>query len=435
MKLPSVARLLRANVLLAAASFVTSVLLARTLEPEARGVLANVILWPTFLAHISLCGVPVYLSREMAGRPENAAAYYRRGYIALFIAIGLAILLYAALLVVGADVVGAGAGPAGTLIAILIIPFSAWNALQVQMELGRMSIGSYTFACGSFTIVYLLSIAGLWAVQSRDLGAYLGAFVIAAAAGAVSTHWLINRSLSYVRAQQPLGESLWETFRASAPFAVSVGLIALASSADRIAISLFFDAHALGVYVVALALTQVQSIINEAVSPLFFASMARNDHIAQTDPGWLAMKLRQSLLINAGICAALVIAAPVLVPLIYGRLYEPALPILSLLLPAMCARGMMRPFEEVLKGINRPLGQSLAITVITGVFFPSAAVGAWFGSVRGVALALLAASLAGLVMAAVLVSRECRINLSQLVALRVGDVAGLFSEFRRMVEG
>jgi O-antigen/teichoic acid export membrane protein len=435
MKLPAVARLLQANVLLAAASFVTSVLLARTLEPEMRGVLANVILWPQFLSHIAMWGVPLYLSREMASRPEHAAAYYRQGYAALGVTTLVAIAIYCGLLWLGgvAVVSGSSLGLTGAMFAVLIIPFSAWNALQVQMELGRKSIGTYTFARGSFTAVHLVLVAGLVLAGSHDPETYLWAFIAAAVVAAVATHWLVNGALVKLSPVPAHGETVIQTFRASAPFALSIALIALSGSADRIAISLFFDAHALGVYVVALALSQVQSVVNEAISPLFFTSMAQKDHAAQTEPGWLAQRLRQSMLVNAAICAALIVAAPVLVPLIYGRAYEPALPIVTLLLPAMCARAMMRPFEEVLKGMNRPLSQSLAISAITGVFFAGAAVAAWFGSVLGVVAALLLASLTGLAIVAVLVSRACDIGLNQLLVPKLGDIVDLFAQLRRLL--
>jgi O-antigen/teichoic acid export membrane protein len=437
MKFPSAARLLVANVLLASGNFFTSVLLARALDPQVRGVLANVALWPTLLSHIGLCGVHMHLSLKAAASPRHVRACYRQGYRALLISVAFATSSYVILRITIGTRIISDLGALAVLAALLIIPFSAWNALQGQMELGRKSIATYNFARGSFSIAYLVLVTLLFATESHQALPYLWAFVIAAAIAAIATHWVIDRAtrsaLSEMTIQIADRESLLATFTASTPFALSIGLNTVAFSADRMAISLFFDAEALGIYVVALALSQIQSVVTEAISPLFFSAAARIDHVAHTEPGWLAMRLRQSILINVAICGAVMTAAPALLPLVYGAAYNSALPLVMLLLPATCARAMMRPFEELLRGMNQPLSQSLAIAANSGVFFLGAAIAASMGSVLGVALALLVASATGLIMAATQVAINRTTDLPQVLLPRIEDMTGLLAELRRII--
>lgn len=428
-------RLLSINVLNAGVIFATSVLLARVLTPDGRGDLANLILWPAFLSHIFLAGVHVFLSRATANRPEDAARNYRTGLMALTLACSLAVVVYGIGIFCAILFQGEKFDITATIIATLIIPLSAWNTMQIQMELGRHNLGAYNYGRASFAFAHFSLVAVFWFSHLRAPIDYLWAFIVAALFAAVSTHILIHRALL----RQPSGSTsedtarLGETFRTAWPFGLSVALITLASTADKIVVNLFFDAYAMGVYVIALALSQVQSVVNEAVSPLFFARVAQKDRIDKIESDWLGMRLRQSIVINGSIGAGMVLIAPFLIPLVYGQVYVDSISIVILLAPAMCLRSMMRPFEEVLRGGNRPLSQSFAIMIMTGVFAVGAALAAWAGSLQGVVLSLFMASLTGLGLVVTAVSRESGLSLVKLILPSFNDVAILLSEIWRMI--
>jgi O-antigen/teichoic acid export membrane protein len=440
-RLPSVARLLSMNVGVALATFLTSVLLARSLDPAGRGDLANIVLWPTFLAQIGLCGIPTYLARGIAQDPMRAAKLYQFGYRAMAISSVGTIVAYLCIVRFAGLSNTSALGWSMPLFAAVIIPFSAWNALQVQMELGRQGIGTYSWARASFAIAHFTLVAALWLFQARTAAHYLGAFVIAACFAAVSTHVVIKNSLVSVPGEMKGGdhtvaaETMTATFGAAWPFAVTTIVMAIAATADRIAVGSGFDSTTMGLYVIALALSQVQGVVNDAVSPLFFSRVAQNDQIANADQKWLGMRLRQAVLINASISASLLLAAPILIPAIYGNAYRDALQVIYLLVPAMCLRSMMQPFQEVLRGGNQPLSQSTAAVTMTGVFIVVAALAIWFHSIEGVAAALLISSFVGLIVMARSVGKASGLTLMQVVIPRPADAVGLLTEMRRLVRG
>lgn len=436
-RLPAVGRLLSMNVGVAAATFATGIILARSLDPAARGDLANVILWPMLLSNLALGGIHIHLSRVTAQRPQDAAHNYRVGYRALFLSSVVALAAYAAILAVAGHTAVSGLGLAAALAAAWIMPFSSWNGLQVQMELGRQSIGTYSWARTSFAVAHLVLVAGLCLAQWHSPSAYLWAFILAAISAAVSSHVVIGRTLNATMAPAAPADpgvspqTVFCAFRAAWPFAVSTGFIVLATSVDRAAVSVAFDARTMGLYVIALSLSQVQSVLTDALSPLFFARVAQRDSISGSDPAWLAMRLRQTVLINVCISAGLLMVSPVLLPVIYGSAYRDSLQVLYLLVPAMSVRSMMQPFQEVLKGGNLPMSQSFAITVMTAIFGAGALVAAWAHSLPGVAAALLISSLAGLSIVAFEVSKECGLGSRHLLVPRWKDALGLWVEIKR----
>lgn len=428
LQLRTATQLFRANVLVAAANFATSVLLARALDPDGRGELVNIILWPVLLSHFALAGVHMSLSRATAAKPTDAAKNYRAGLVAISLTSGLAIVLYGVAYLWSDQAKQAPHVLSGALFAALIIPFSAWNAFQIQMELGRHNLAYYNYGRASFAIGHLALVGILWFTAAELPNGYLFAFIATTMFAAVSTHVLIQHKLPTTDITGSTSPPLIDTFRTASPYALSAALITLATSADKITISLLFDARALGLYVVALGLAQVQSVFNEAVSPLFFARLAKKDRIDEVDPAWLGMRLRQTIIINGSIGLIMILTAPFLLPFIYGDAYSEATSLVMILVPAMCVRSMMRSFEEVLKGGNQPLSQSIAIITMTAVFASGAGIAAWAGTLYGVAFAQLIATLTGLGLVANAVARAASMRAANLLLPTAKDFSVLLSE-------
>ena len=57
-------KLLRLNSILALSGLAVSIMLARALEPELRGLLASILLWVGFASNVGLAGIHLYLSRS-----------------------------------------------------------------------------------------------------------------------------------------------------------------------------------------------------------------------------------------------------------------------------------------------------------------------------------------------------------------------------------
>jgi O-antigen/teichoic acid export membrane protein len=425
---------LSANVLIAALTFLTSVTQARALDPTGRGELAIFLLWPGIVAHLSMMGTHLYLARESGRNPANVRQHYRLGYMILATFCSVASLAWVGICLT-TPVLGSPLSTTVIVLTALIIPLTAWNAMQVQIELGRSSFQTYNLARIGFSVIYVVLILALSAANLHSATAFLAAFTAAAGIAAIGAQIVIARSVAQTVIPQTVQRSptlvqLWE---GAWPYAISTALLAVSSMVDRMVISTFFDARTMGLYVVAIAMSQLQSVINEAISPLFFARSGQVKAMATMDREWLFRRLRQTIIINAIISLFLVAAVPILLPLIFGKAYSGAMLIALLLVPAAGLRSMMRPFEEVLKGSGQANSQSVAIFSMMGVFLAGGLVAIMNNSIPGVAGSMILAALAGLFIVAGRLAQILSVPMKTLLAPRLGDLVALRYDIQRFV--
>ena len=278
-RFPNAFRLLSVNITLAGTTVLTSVILARALDPEERGFLATIILWPMLLSHLALMGVHLQLGRLVNKASHQIGALYNHGLIAIFLSISA---MTAVWIIIDLTT---PVWPVDEnldfywvylLLCASIIPCSAWNAFQIQLELGRGALLTYHFARISFAILHLVMIGVLWLAGLAEPLYFLACFAVAAALASLLSNFIIiatqatGRTLSYPENTDSSNAlSLISTYRAAWPFAVSTATVSLMSMADRLLLSIFFDAQTMGLYVIAIAVTQLQGVINEAIAPLF----------------------------------------------------------------------------------------------------------------------------------------------------------------------
>lgn len=441
-RLPQAFRLLSVNIALAGATLLTSVILARALDPAGRGVLAIIIVWPMLLSHLALIGVHLHLGRIAGQARHPVTALYKHGLVAISLPVAAATAIWIAIdLVTPTWPVEEDLNRYWVylLLCASIIPFSAWNALQVQVELGRGALVNYYFARTSFAIIHLLLIGILWLVGPAEPLYFLVCFGLAAALSTVLSNAIILASQVNGRTVPgadeiiaPQAMSLASTYRSALPFAVSTATVAFMSMADRLLVSVFFDVQTMGLYVIAIALTQMQSVTNEAIAPLFYTRLARHATLREVNLDWLAKRTRQSVAINSVIAGGLMVVAPILLPLVFGSAYAGSMSFVVILVPAMALRGAMRPFEEILKGGNKPLGQAATIATMSFVFAVGGAAAVWYGSPHGVAFALVLANFAGLTLVVRRVSLHTGLGTGRLLVPRTRDVVELSSEIAKI---
>ncbi len=203
---PSV-NLLQLNGAIAVAGLLTSVALARALGPEARGVLAIMMLWPISIANVGLLGTHLYLSRQAAKEPRDAGDLYSLGRkAAIFLSVPSMLAL---VLVVWLSPLRNTYDQITLLLALIIIPFSMWNAIQVQVELGRNNIRNLAVARGGFTGFYLIVVLLLWAGGIHTADMFLAGVLLVAAVSPIIAAWVISRSLPSARpvSSEPSGIS------------------------------------------------------------------------------------------------------------------------------------------------------------------------------------------------------------------------------------
>lgn len=444
-RVPDVVWNLLTNIALAVANFLISILLARALSPTGRGDLAAALVWPTVISHLALMGIHLQIGRMIGRASHRARNYYRHAFFSAGLFVALSSLAW---IVVNLTLPVPGISGDLVLIAVTtgIILFSAMNAMQITIELGRNSIGTYNLCRIAFTGFYSLSVLGLFFWGYNSYPVFLVAFAGATVFAAVTAQIVIRRSIGRLErtasasaaidqvSQTPLSLRLTDTVRDAWPFALSTALLASATTADKVIVSSLFDAHTMGIYVIAMTMSQLQMVVNEAISPLFFVRAGAHTKIENIDFGWLSQRTRQSIIINLSICIGLTATLPVMLPLFFGSAYSESLILAAMLIPAVGVRSMMRPFEEVLKGGGRAHSQSRAILLMLLVFVGGSLYAAHLGSVLGVAVAMLVSSVAGLIFVVVSVADQFSKSPHHFILPRSSDFGMLLHSALRIIK-
>jgi len=309
-------------------ALVSTVITARILGPQGRGVIAaatsSVAVFVTF-GHLSLANVVVYL----AGRGERARV--------LPVVTGSLLAITAAMTILGWTICGAIYGltagrafqnitPSVLLIAFAALPFLLWlengNSLLVVIgDLKRLNVAQLA---GTTIGILLVALA---------VGVMKGGVAAALAATLVSSIVVVGLGLTRV-------------LRESRPLAISRNTIGeLLGGGVRLhlgAVGTFFFTHAgvlflnqfrpvaeAGYFQLAMQLTTATQIVPMAVAVVAYSLVARDGpDIAWREHRGLVMQTMLYATIAAG---GSYFIAPVIVPLLAGNSFAPAVPLFRIL--------------------------------------------------------------------------------------------------------
>ena len=422
-RLPIPLQIALVNLVLAAATFATGIILARALGPHGRGVYGALFLWALTAANIFAWGTQMTLAREAAQRPERARAVYRAAYrLALIGGLAGAATFLA---VVVPLTLGDRDYPLWMVgVAAVIVPFTIPNAFQIQIELGRARFGSYNVVRSLFAGGNLLTVAALWLAGVRDAGTFLAVLAVMALGASLAAALSIRPSLRDLPKDDDI--QLGPTLRRSTPLALTMLIAGVAQQSDKLFASALFEPQVIGLYLVAATLAQVQGMAGEALAQMFFARGAALPDLASVDREWLAQRLRQTILLYAGLCVVGLVLLPPLVPLIYGRAFAGATDLLYVLLPGLALQGMNRPFEEFLRGLNRAAVLARMAIVLITIIAGFALAARFAGSIALLPWGVVCGFAVSVMIAAWTLAREMKLPLTRLLVPLPSDAANLW---------
>jgi len=170
------------------------------------------------------------------------------------------------------------------------------------------------------------------------------------------------------------------------------------------------DARALGIYVVAIAFSNLPRFVAQSIGSVAFPRIASADSEAAR---WATTirAARIGVLAIAAFTAALIVALPVLIPLLFGDEFRDAIGVGRILLLAAFFLSTHRLLTELARGLGRP-GYGSITEVVNGlVFFAGVLVFATPASENGIALAVLAGGIASSLLLSLLLIRLKRLPL------------------------
>jgi PST family polysaccharide transporter len=334
---------------------VSTLVLARLLVPEQFGLVAIAMVFVSYADSISDAGVAqalVYLPRTIG----NARA-------ALLCAVTSGMLLLAAA-VFGAPLIAAlfDEPDAAPLIRLLGISLLASGIASVPEALLRRELQFRRI--GSAAMLRAVAVASVSIVLA------------ATGAGAVSLVWgTIAGSVTYAlttwafaRPDVQLWRARWTEVRAvvgyGLPAAGGILLSALIFNIDYLIVGRALGAESLGLYTMAfrmpeLLIINVFFVVSSVTFPLYSRARSEPDRLRR---GYLSSVRLQA---TYGVCAGVGVAAvaPVLVPVLLGSRWEPAVGALVALALYAALRSLGAGANDLYKAMGRP-GLSVGISLI-----------------------------------------------------------------------
>ena len=164
---------------------------------------------------------------------------------------------------------------------------------------------------------------------------------------------------------------------------------------DQAIVGIFISRRALGLYVVAVAFTNLPRFLSQSIGLVAYPHFAAMRDAHDRARGVIRFVGMTLLLCGASIIV-IELALPTLVPFLFGKAFEDAVGVAQILLISALLFGIRRVLSECARGAGRPALGSVAEAISLISLFPALSLFFHSGA-KGVALALVVAAAAGLI--------------------------------------
>jgi len=338
-----------ARLIILAMNLATGILTANLLGAEGRGEQGAMALWPTVLMPILVIGLPmslIYNSR----RSKRFAADFFYGAIGIALVLGTAGGIVAALAI---PLILTGYGPDVVFCAqtlLLMMPLSLCNTLVYNVYESRGEFGYINIAMLGQTLatLVLLAVLGYMGELTSVRSAYC--YVLPPLCFALVFGIRIVRGMpfSFRRAKVAARRMIGYGLRSYGMDVMGV----LSANLDQILLVTLLAPAELGMYVVAASLARMLHMISGSASMVLFPKVAAQplDQVMT----YVSISSRVTTTITGLVALALALAAPILLPAIYGPDFAAAVYIFPILLAESVLSGTIKIIGQGLMGSGRP---------------------------------------------------------------------------------
>jgi O-antigen/teichoic acid export membrane protein len=346
-------------------TLITGVMTARFLAPAGRGEQAAMVMWPQLLAYSMTLGIPMslryYLRRNPSEQPQlTAAALALAGALGLIAGLVGVLLIPRWLSQYDPSVIAFALG------LLVLVPVEMVNLVFIALLHARGEFATANHIAlipPTTTLVILLVLVGL-----RDVNPYSStlAYVVPSALTLVWMLWRLHPILALQRRGLALSARRLLHY-GSRSYGIDL-LSVLSMQIDQVLVVGLLTAGSMGIYTVALSVSRVLAIIHTSVNTVLFpkaASLDIDEIIAMTNR---AARLSATTTLLAAL--ALIIVAPLVIPLLYGGAFLAAVPIAQLLAIEVVLGGTAGVLGQAFLAAGRPIIVTLVQAVGLGTCVP-----------------------------------------------------------------
>jgi O-antigen/teichoic acid export membrane protein len=322
---------------------------ARQLGPQNRGYFALLILWPVVLTALGGLGVPASLPFFIASNPAGARQVIHAISKFAFIQIACLVAMHAGILMLflrgkPQQVVIAG------LLSIFTVPASLGIEYVLATLQGQQRYKAFNVLRVVPTTWYTVAVLGSFVLRHGDLPIVMLSWVSSYLMAVLIGIALLHRSL-------PRGQGNPVPLKHLLRFSV-VGLLGSISPIetfrlDQAVIGILLSPLALGLYVVALAFTNLPRFLAQSIGAVAYPHIAARAH-QQNRERLVWQFFAFSSIACTLVVVSLVLAVPVLLPAFFGKPFAAAIPLAQILLIGSLFLSARRTLTDGARGLGLP---------------------------------------------------------------------------------
>lgn len=347
-----------------ALTFIFYIILARMLGPEEYGVFAGAVALAAILSLFIQFGFPTLMTREVAANPLEAP----KSTIRLILLEGFLSLPILLVLVPIAQLLGfEGDGLIVCYLAVFSeVCRSAKQTLRsVLRGLGDFRNESISVAIERFLVTLFTGGVLFW---SENLVWVLATVVIVRVFDILGLLYYLSKKTSI---WSPINFSnLWQSLKMAYPFAISGVLWILYYQIDLVMLKGLTNPEQTGFYSVSYRTIEIFSALPRVI---FYVGFTRFTKCFTTNPDLLPTEIYKSTRLLLAIVLPTIVAAgfcqTIIVNIIYGETFSPAISSLAILLPSLAIKMFGTLVETFLQATRREkyLPTLLLVTVIINI--------------------------------------------------------------------
>jgi O-antigen/teichoic acid export membrane protein len=424
-----VVRVFGGQVVMTAIGVGTGIITARALGPHDRGLFQMLVLLPTMLSNFAKLGIPQAAVYSIRRRGASASAVVSNAaWFAVVLGLVMALLCYAERdWLLGRVIKGA---PEEALLAmLLLLPFVLLQVYLLGIVQAMERFREYNV---QQIVPNVLALVGMAVVLLWLRGGLLGAVLTQAAIVVFVTVWLalrvhrlapIRSNFDPVLGREMLsfgGKSYLQTLAATLHLRI-----------DQYMIGYLLDPTQVGLYAVAVNLTNLLLRVPDALGTVLFPRLAGSSderaHVATAEVSRLTLAL-----VALG-CAGFALGGPVAIPVLFGARFRGAIAPMLVLLPGILMMSLYLILSRNFTSRNRQQINIVAAGLALGINVGS---NLWliprYGIVGAAASSCLSYGVAALVLLVAFV-RESGISLPAVLWMHPREVREMLRYLRQGV--
>ena len=356
------------NLVVGGSGFILSIIIARALGPEGKGYITAIILWPTVLASICSFGYAHANIYQAANHRIDASKLVTNSFLMFFIIAPFAVLIGWLGLPLFFKSTNAALLQASR-ISLIAIPILLLQSFMYGLLRGWQKMDHFNFLKILDKVVLLLMLFALILFQNIALKEITIAWIlISLSITTISVIFVFrNQTIKLSGDKRLFIDTVKYGLKSYLGSISEWGNLRL----DQLIMAALFTAASLGIYSVAVTVTESLLLVAFAFSMVVFPVTSA---LSEKDAANLTAKAsRITLFVLLGVAIIIFLIAPKLVVLLFGPKFVDVILLTKILLPGVIAFGVGRVVVSGLMGINQPLKASItqiSALVATIMFAP-----------------------------------------------------------------